>query len=329
MVESPMLTARVPPSPWRSTFKPPVVMPSFKLDSLHTKHLLGRGMEAHVYALDEARVIKIYQRLTPLDHLQSLQHFYNNLDTKAIPYALPRIEKISREDERLYTIEKRLYGRNMEHVSREVDAPTLEHLLHRYLEALQGFSAVIFTSPLTHYKLFDEYSISETGQGDWHTFLARYIRRRVEVTRPCLRRDVRGLSDKLHLLNQILSHPYTGKYSVIHGDFFPGNLLVDENLNITGLLDFGLFTMFGEHLFDVATACVFFDMYDQLGQNIRQRLLTLAQKTYGPSVLGILYRYILIYSLISANIYTPDCSDGHYQWCVENLNNPVYWEEIR
>ena len=295
---------------------------------LEITDLIGKGMETEVYALDDTRVLKVYHRITPLTHLQTLQNFYRHLDARDLPYSLPLIEKIEQKDGNLYTIEKRLYGRNMEQVSQEVDAPALERMLRRYIEALHTFSQVAFTAPLTQYKLFDEEGISPTGRGDWHTFLARYVRQRVKET-PCLNRDVVALSDKLKPLDRILSRPYTGKLSVIHGDFYPGNLLVDEDQHVTSLLDFGLFTMFGDHLFDVATACAFFDMYDQLGQNIRQRLLTLAAETYGANVMGVLYRYILIYSLLSANIYAPDCSDGHYQWCVANLNNRVYWEEVR
>ncbi|HLF88524.1 MAG TPA: aminoglycoside phosphotransferase family protein [Anaerolineales bacterium] len=296
--------------------------------SLRSAHLIGKGMESQVYALDDMHVLKIYHRATPFTHLQTLQIFYHHLDARDLPYSLPLIEKIEQEDGNLYTIEKRLYGRNMEQVSREVDAPALERMLRRYIEALHAFSQVAFTASLTQYKLFDEKGISPIGRGDWHTFLARYVHQRVEET-PCLNRDVVALSDKLKRLDQILSQPYTGKLSVIHGDFYPGNLLVDEDLHVTSLLDFGLFTMFGDHLFDVATACVFFDMYDQLSQNIRQRLLSLAAETYGVYIMGVLYRYILIYSLLSANIYAPDCSDGHYQWCVANLNHRVYWDEIR
>ena len=32
-----------------------------------------------------------------------------------------------------------------------------------------------------------------------------------------------------------------------------------------------------------------------------------------------------LYSLLAANTYAPDCSDGHYRWCVDNLNTEDYW----
>ena len=303
-------------------------MSLLKLYNLQLASLMGQGMEAQVFALDENHILKIYHRAPPLAHLQTLQKFYEQLDSQNLPYALPQIKEIGTENGQLYVIEKRLKGRNLEQVSREVDPSGLEQILERYMHALYAFSKITLKTPVTQYKLFDEEGISLVTAGDWHAFLKRYIAQRLGQT-PCLSGDVTNLDEKLARLFQILSQPYTGKLSVIHGDFFPGNLLVDESLTVTSLFDFGVFTMFGDHLFDVATGCVFFDMYDQLGQNIRKRLFALAAQIYGPHLTGVLHRYVLIFSLISANFYAPDCSDGHYQWCVANLNTPELWENLQ
>jgi hypothetical protein len=48
----------------------------------------------------------------------------------------------------------------------------------------------------------------------------------------------------------------------------------------------------------------------------------------GESVRGRLYRYVLLYSFLSADTYSPTCEDGQYQWCVQNLNQQAYWEGI-
>ncbi|MCB9135949.1 MAG: aminoglycoside phosphotransferase family protein [Anaerolineales bacterium] len=300
----------------------------FKQFNIEQAMSLGQGMEARVFALDKSRVLKIYHRPPHLSHLKTLKHFYEQLNAQDFPLVLPLIHEIGVENEQVYVIEKRLYGKNMEQVTREVNPVVIEQMLGKYIQALYAFSRITYKTPITQYKLFDEKGISQVKDGDWHSFLKRYIAQRVGET-PCFQHHVSKLGEKLERLEQILSMPYTGPLSPIHGDFFPGNLLIDESLKVTSLLDFGLFTMFGDHLFDVATGCVFFDMYDQLGLNIRQRLLSLAAEVYGASVIPILHRYILIFSFISANIYAPDCSDGHYAWCVANLNHPIYWDTLQ
>ena len=133
---------------------------------------------------------------------------------------------------------------------------------------------------------------------------------------------------KLGRLQEILAQPYRGTVALIHGDFYPGNLLVDDTHHITALLDFGLFTMLGDPLFDLATAWVFFDMYDELKKQLRQRILPIILERLGEGVRGRLYRYVLIYSILSANTYSPTCADGHYQWCVDNLCNAEYWQAV-
>ena len=86
--------------------------------------------------------------------------------------------------------------------------------------------------------------------------------------------------------------------------------------------------MYGDPLFDIATGWVFFDMYNELKANIRERYLAIILETLGPSVHEKLYFYVLLYSLLSANTYSSTCADGHYQWCVQNLNNQEYWKHI-
>ncbi|MEZ4675028.1 MAG: hypothetical protein R2932_12375 [Caldilineaceae bacterium] len=44
----------------------------------------------------------------------------------------------------------------------------------------------------------------------------------------------------------------------------------------------------------------------------------------GETIRPLLYRYLL-YSFLSANTYSAECTDGHYAWCVANLNNAGYW----
>jgi fructosamine-3-kinase len=134
---------------------------------------------------------------------------------------------------------------------------------------------------------------------------------------------------KVKQLYTILAQPYTGNYHLVHGDFFPGNILIDKMLcHVTALLDFGMLTMYGDSLFDIATGWVFFDMYDELKVKIRDRYLSMTLETLGRRVRGNLYRYVLLYSVLSANTYSSKCTDGHYQWCVANLNNQEYWNNI-
>lgn len=177
--------------------------------------------------------------------------------------------------------------------------------------------------------MFDRNGISSRGSGDWHQFLTRSLVHKLPQVNTYLIRDVPLFMEKMQRLYAILDQPSRGDYRLIHGDFFPGNLLINEEYHIAALFDFGLMTMYGDYLFEIATGWVFFDMYDELKAQVRERYLALLLDRLGEHVSGKLYRYVLIYSILSANTYSPDCSDGHYQWCVANLRNQHYWNAIQ
>ena len=289
---------------------------------------LSSGMEADVYAYGPDGILKLYTATTTLADLCILQDFYTSLDRQRLPYALPRIQTIIQEDGFILTIEQRLAGRPMSALLPPRTASQLDVMMQRYLTATLAISHIQAPPACDRYKLFDPDRLSERTSGDWHQFLSRYLRYKLVRVAPYLSRDVPQLASQVQQLYTVLDQPYHGDYRLIHGDVFPGNLLLDDDYEITALLDFGLLTMYGDYLFDLATSWVFFDMYDELKVQVRERYLAMLLARCGEQVRGKLYRYVLIYSILSANTYSSDCSDGHYQWCVANLNNQHYWRAL-
>lgn len=289
---------------------------------------LGSGIEADVYALNEQCVLKLYQATVRRADLETLQTFYNSLDTCAVGYSFPQIYSIETTGDFIVTIEKRLYGENMQTVLPRLDDVSLLIMMQRYLDAVIALQRVQLAKPLKRYKLFDEYNISQTTDGDWHAFLWAYILKKIPELEAYFSKDVQQFQNKLSLIHAVLSQPYRGVYSVIHGDFFPGNVLVDQHYQVRGIVDFGLMTMIGDPLFDIATGWAFIDMYNLLHIDLPHRYFDVVINNLGTGIIGRLYRYVLIYSVVSANTYAKDCSDGHYRWCVANLNNVVYWSNL-
>lgn len=291
---------------------------------LSAADFLSQGMEAEVYAYGTDNVLKLYPRSASLENLRLLQTFYNSLDRSVLSYALPQIRQIHDQGTYIVVIETRLSGRPLA----EVIASTpnqLETLLPLYVAAVLELEQIAMPDSVTQYKLFDQGGLSTSSTGDWHQFLRGWLDAKLQVLSPHFARDVEDFAKKLRHMHRLLAQPYTGLYRLIHGDIFPGNILVDVGGKALALLDFGLFTMYGDPLWDAATAWAFFDMYDKLGANVRARLLPVFLEQLGEKVRDKLYRYLLLYSLLSANTYATDCSDGHYRWCVANLNAGEYW----
>jgi hypothetical protein len=290
--------------------------------------LLSSGMEAEVYAYGPETVLKLYAGTASLNDLLILRDFYDSLDRQLTPYALPRILTVAQEDQCLITVEQRLAGIRMSAALPALTPGQLEAIMQRYLTATLALSRIQPPPVWERYKLFDPDRLSYRANGDWHQFLARYLRHKLGQVADYLSRDVPQFGLKAQRLQAVLDQPYWGDYRLIHGDFFPGNLLINADYQVTALLDFGLLTMYGDYLFDLATSWVFFDMYDELKAQVRERYLAMLLDRLGEQVRGKLYRYVLIYSILSANTYSSKCADGHYRWCVANLSNQHYWDAI-
>ncbi|CAM4060068.1 aminoglycoside phosphotransferase family protein [Saccharibacillus endophyticus] len=293
--------------------------------NINEKDLIGSGMEAEVYGYGEDKVLKIYQGTSNYKKQGILKRFYDSIQSNDISFEFPYIYNIIDEDDIVVTIEKRIIGENMENVLSRMNDEQLETVMKNYLSANLEMQAVKPDPNFEGYKLFDDHGIPASQQKDWHDVLKQYLVKKQKELQGHFSEDVMNYEEKLRIILEILSFEYQGHHSLIHGDFYPGNVLINEEGKITGLIDFGLMTMYGDYLFDVATGWVFFDMYNELKANILERYLDLIMSTLGEEVREKLYFYVLVFSMISANFYSEDCSDGHYQWCVKNLNNEMYW----
>ena len=291
---------------------------------LTSADLLSQGMEAEVYACDPGTLLKLYRGAGCLADLSMLRDFYARLERGGLSYALPTIQQVSVEGEFCVSIEPRMPGVPLSNLLPGLEQAQMDAAMHTYLSALMELSLLPLPE-FERYLLFDPHRLSGCAEGDYHHFLARWLAHKLAQVAPHLGRDVSDFERKVQQMTTILTQPYTGSLRLVHGDFFPGNLLVDAGRRVTALLDFGFMTHYGDPLFDVATGWVFFDMYDELRANLRERLLAIILERLGAQVFGKLARYVLLYSLLSANAYS-DCTDGHYHWCVENLNRRAYWD---
>jgi Ser/Thr protein kinase RdoA (MazF antagonist) len=295
---------------------------------LSPKELIRKGVEAEAYALGADAVLKLYSGTTNLAKLTTLQKFYASLEQSALSYSLPYIQTVAAEGDICISIERRLPGTPMLESLPMLTKKQMDRLMQIYLAAALELANIQIPSDFDRYKLYDVEGISRRANGDWHQFLTHYLAQKLSQVAYHLNKDVEDFAAKVKRLYSTLAQPYAGSYQLVHGDFFPGNILIDEMHHVTALLDFGLLTMYGDPLFDIATGWVFFDMFDDLKANLRERYLSMTLETLGKNVRGNLYRYVLLYGVLSANTYSSKCADGHYQWCVANLNNQEYWNNI-
>jgi len=77
---------------------------------LSTNDLIHKGMEAEVYSMGTAAVLKLYPGAIDLQHLTTLQKFYASLPRSALSYSVPEIQTIAVEGDICISTERRLAG---------------------------------------------------------------------------------------------------------------------------------------------------------------------------------------------------------------------------
>jgi hypothetical protein len=184
--------------------------------------LVGQGTEAKVYALDGDRVLKVYAGQDQRAALETLADFYGRLDAGALPYLLPRIHEIHPHGDLLAVVERRIDGVPMEEFV-SADDPDLEEL---YLRTVVALAQVRITPPLGRFMLLEPAGGTTDQAEDWHGLLTSLIIRKLPAVLPILRQDVPEIDARVGSLLVEFAQSYVGPVRVIHGDLYPGNILM-------------------------------------------------------------------------------------------------------
>lgn len=285
---------------------------------------LGRGMEAQVYRYGPDEVLKIYRQPCDMAYMQRLEHFYRAIDRRGLPFALPEILEVSADLGYVVVRERRLHGTNLQTLLPTLTPAQLATVMHRYCDTAMAVAHIVRVDESSCGLLLRN-PTWQHGINDWHTWWWARVQAVLAHSGvlPFLQRDVPHLAPLLAYLQAYLAQPYQGTYALVHGDLYPGNLLVDDQLQIQTVLDFGQQSMWGDPHYDIATSWVWFDMYDELECDTKGQYLAVLQQRFGTEMMERWRVYVLLYSIISANQYDATCQDGHYQWCVHNLNGWV------
>jgi aminoglycoside phosphotransferase (APT) family kinase protein len=276
--------------------------------------LIGRGMEGAVYDLGDGQVGKVWFN-RGVDDVLPLQEFLAELKEQDLPFRTPDISVVDEVDDRAVSIEVKLTGTPLRDAV-ESGTVTQEQGLEAFVEVVKALGQTTAGPASKTLPVVQESAPFWRYRVSWGDALAGLVNRRAEQSLHYLQADVEGFGELVDRVLVKLAVLELSTLQIVHGDICTPNLLIEDGQ--LALLDWGFYTTAGDNTFDASTAAAFYDMYGPDARKIDDQLLDRFEELGHDRERMYLYR--AAYAITTATIYSEDASDGHYTWCVGNLN---------
>jgi putative membrane protein len=280
--------------------------------------LLGRGGEAHVYALDHERVLRIYHS----DHeatsqvIAQLQGLYRLWGGG--PIQLPTVLENGERAGRIYTVTSRLQGEGFDRWLAGTTPAERRRGLLSYLDTAQLIATL--PAPLPGFaRLVGEHAPQQFSS--LPDLLNAQLQPQVAISRARLGADVPDVAEVWRQLFEALA-TRDCRPAVVHGDYCPPNTYVTLDAaghpRVTGVGDFSPHTLLADPLMDLAGAVMFLELERYEGAADDSRWLEeQAAQRWGLEIARWIAVYRRFYGFYFSSAYVFD--EQLYDWCRRQL----------
>ncbi len=259
-------------------------------------------------------MLRILKRPAEPGALQRQQALLAEIDGRlAIPTAvIAEIDPAGR-----YTIERRLAGTPLLTLLPRLGGSERRRAIAAYVAGGEATGRLALPDRPYGQVLADDAVTAWTWTGFFRASLDRWLARNGGTIAEATGSVARVSANALKLLDALPEQP---PKALVHGDYFPGNVLLDDGLTLTGLVDFSVFTLAGDPLYDAITAALFLEMIGEADADDVALARRLVLSRHGEAILpaGRFYRaYAAILMADPANAAPP--YPRLFQWSVANL----------
>jgi hypothetical protein len=281
---------------------------------------LAAGVEGAIYRLGNGLLAKVWGARSA-EELGKMQSLYGDIKAVTLPFATPTIVDIQRVNGFVVTYERELPGVPLADPP-SYDSPTLKDQDARCIaDVLRGLAMVPATPGMRSLAVLDEDRPFWDGSSRFCEALTRLLERRLGRFGDLLRQHVHDMDHLYAVVTSELDSLVEMPPTVVHGDLFPENVLVDEDARPVAVIDFGFMSTAGDPRFDAAVSGAIYNMYGDHARDLRWAMTTMLAAELGYDVHALVL-FQAAYAFATSNAFTADGSDGHFAWCVDLLNDP-------
>jgi aminoglycoside phosphotransferase (APT) family kinase protein len=265
-----------------------------------------------VFALAGNRILRLFREPAGVPALIRQREFLAAIDGR-LQMPTPAIADIDAGGR--FTIERRLPGRSLLRLLPALAGERRKTAIRAYVAAAATVGAVTFPDR-PYGQILAENPIHA---GTWTGFLRASLDRAIAENGA----EIEAVGDVPTLraiaLDLLAAVPERPSRALVHGDYFPGNVLMHETLAVTGLVDFSAYTMIGDPQYDVLTAPIFLEMIVETGAEVVALAEAAARDLAGGAASAArFYRAHAAFWMANAEYALPPYPTL-YPWAVANL----------
>jgi aminoglycoside phosphotransferase (APT) family kinase protein len=201
-------------------------------------------------------VLRVLRAPRAVAGLERRRDFLAAIDGR-LPVATTVIEAI--DEAGRYTIERRLAGRSLLSLLASLRGAARRLALENFAAGADAASALTLAD-----RPYGEVLAGAPLTADtWTGFFAAAVTRAVATNHAAIATVADPETIRANALALLAPLPARPRKGLVHGDYFPGNVLVDEDLRVSGLVDFSSYTLVGDPLYDAAGAALFLEMIEE------------------------------------------------------------------
>jgi aminoglycoside phosphotransferase (APT) family kinase protein len=273
---------------------------------------LGSGQEADIYGLDDQRVLRIYRLPMDAAHLERMAGFYGELERGAAAFATPSVLDWGVRNGVSFSVERRIGGVSLASALGRLAGEVRRHALRSYVEAAAAIAGLGHPQRAFGEVLADP----PIRAGAWADFILARAGAELNQHRGLLEGRIAQPDRAIEALGAMLKAQGAVEPRLVHGDFYPENILIGESGEATGIIDFGGLTLIGDAQLDLACAVFFLTGMASVTADDRALVLGHALGLGLKAQSLALYRLYYAFRFLGARRE----NDGLLRWCATTID---------